>query len=157
MSFDCRSAQCGSLFEGGIHWINFISNMGLEIDSVSGFQPGEVLDMDRSMQIVAKYKEGAVGTLLYSWEVNALFKGLRLCSLYGTEGSINFESNGIFIFVRGRKWKLIFPGLSDIGGSKGMFQDFFKALRSGEEPDFNLALAKRDLVMIEEVYRSARA
>jgi UDP-N-acetylglucosamine 3-dehydrogenase len=147
----------GSLFEGGIHWINFISNMGLEVDSVSGFQPGEVLEMDRSMQIVAKYKEGAIGTLLYSWEVNALFKGLRLSKLYGTKGSISFESNGIFIFVRGRKWKFILPGFSDIGGSKGMFQDFFKALRNGEEPDFNLALAKRDLVMIEEVYRSARA
>lgn len=147
----------GSLFEGGIHWINFISNMGLEIETISGFQPGEILDMDRSMQIVAKYKKGAIGTLLYSWEVNALFKGLRISKIYGTEGSISFESNGIFIFVRGRKWKFIFPGLSDIGGAKGMFQDFFKALRSGEEPDFNLALAKRDLVMIEEVYRSARA
>ena len=146
----------GSLFEGGIHWINFISNMGLEIDSVTGFQPGKILDMDRSMQIVAKYKEGAIGTLLYSWEVNTLFKGLRISKLYGTDGSISFESNGIFIFVRGKKWKFIFPSLSDIGGSKGMFQDFFQALRKGEEPAFNLQLAKRDLVMIEEIYQSAK-
>lgn len=147
----------GSLFEGGIHWINFIANMGLEIDSVTGFQPGEVLEMDRSMQIVAKYKEGAVATLLYSWEVNALFKGLRISKIYGTAGSISFESNGIFIFVRGKKWKFIFPGFSDIGGAKGMFKDFFQALRKGEEPEFNLALAKRDLEMIEEVYKSASA
>jgi len=147
----------GSLFEGGIHWINFISNMGLEIDSVSGFQPGELLDMDRSMQVVAKYKEGAIGTLLYSWEVNALFKGLRISKIYGTEGSISFESNGVFIFVRGKKWKFIFPGFADIGGSKGMFKDFFQALRKGEEPQFNLALAKRDLALIETAYATSRA
>ncbi len=149
----------GALFEGGIHWVNFISNLGLKIESVKGFQPGTKITeklprMERSIQVVAKYKEGPVGTLLYSWEVNALFKGLRLSKIYGTRGSITFESNGLYIFVRGKKWRFIFPGLSDIAGYKGMFQDFFKALHKGEEPAFNLALAQRDLEVIESVYAS---
>ena len=62
------------------------------------------------------------------------------------------ESNGIFIFVRGKSWRFIFPGFSDIVGKKAMFKDFFNALRTGEEPEFNLALAKRDLEFIEKAY-----
>ncbi len=146
----------GALFEGGIHWINFISNLGLKIKNITGFKP-QIADnqLERSMQVVAKYEEGAIGTMLYSWEINALINGLRLSRIYGTKGSVTFESNGVFIFIRGRKWKFILPGFSDIGGSKGMFHDFFDALRNGEEPTFNLALAKRDLVLIEEAYATA--
>ncbi|HFA48379.1 MAG TPA: Gfo/Idh/MocA family oxidoreductase [Bacteroidetes bacterium] len=143
----------GSLFEGGIHWINFISNLGLTIHSLTGFRPfPNRKTIERSMQVVAKYEEGPVATLLYSWEIKALLNGLRISRIYGTRGSITFESNGVFIFVRGKKWKFIFPGFADIGGSKGMFKDFFKALRSGEEPAFNLAMAKRDLELVEEAY-----
>ena len=107
------------------------------------------------MQVVVKYKAGPIGTLLYSWEVNALLKGLRLCRIYGTEGSITFEANGLFIFVRGKKWRLIFPGFSDIIGTKAMFHDFFSALRNGHEPTFHFALAKRDVSMIEAAYKTA--
>ncbi len=148
----------GALFEGGIHWVNFISNLGLKIRKITGFKP-QIADnqLERSMQVVAEYEEGAVGTMLYSWEINALINGLRLSRIYGTKGSVTFESNGVFIFIRGKKWQFILPGFSDIGGSKGMFRDFFQALRIGEEPAFNLALAKRDLVLVEAAYSTAKS
>ncbi|MBK9017273.1 MAG: Gfo/Idh/MocA family oxidoreductase [Saprospiraceae bacterium] len=147
----------GALFEGGIHWVNFMSNLGLDVQSVTGFLPQKKKEnsLERSMQVVMKYQDGPVGTLLYSWEVNALLKGLRLCRIYGSEGSITFEANGLFIFVRGKKWRLIFPGFSDIIGTNAMFRDFFVALRNGQEPAFNFALAKRDIVFIEAAYRTA--
>ncbi|MEO6850601.1 MAG: Gfo/Idh/MocA family oxidoreductase [Mucilaginibacter sp.] len=152
---DRSMAGGGALFEGGVHWINLISNLGLTLKSVTGFKPLSANNIERSMQVVAIYNEGPVGTLLYSWEVNALFKGLRLSRIYGSRGSVKFESNGLFIFVRGNKWKLIFPGISDIGGTKAMFQDFFAALKNGEDARFNLMLARRDVEMIEEAYRTA--
>ncbi|MEO1258751.1 MAG: Gfo/Idh/MocA family oxidoreductase [Bacteroidota bacterium] len=143
----------GALFEGGIHWINFISNLGFTIKKITGFQPQKAdSQLERSMQVVAEYEEGMIGTLFYSWEIDALLKGVRMCRIYGKKGSITFEANGVFIFVRGKKWKFIFPGFTDIGGSKNMFIDFFKALRNGEEPAFNLALAKRDLLFVEKAY-----
>ena len=160
----------GALFEGGIHWINFINNIGLKIKKVTGFRPGQrnlqgfknlggltpsgglPPPLERSMQVVAEYEEGPVATLLYSWELGALLNGIRISRIYGTGGSITLESNGIFIFVRGKKWKFILPGFADIGGSKGMFRDFFRAIRSGEEPEFNFAMAKRDLELVEEAY-----
>jgi len=150
---ESQMAGGGALFEGGIHWINFVSNLGLNVKSVKGFHPGAPQKMERSIQAAINYEEGAIGTLLYSWEINALINGLRISRIYGTKGSITFESNGIFIFVRGKKWKFTFPGFLDIAGYKGMFRDFFQALRKGEEPTFNLELAKRDLLLIEKIYK----
>lgn len=149
----------GALFEGGIHWVNFISNLGLDIQSVTGFLPKKEKPngLERSSQLVVKYKDGPIATLLYSWEVNTIFGGLRLCRIYGTAGSITFESNGLFMLVRGKKWRFILPGFSDILGKRAMFEDFFAALRNGKEPIFHYALAKRDVAMIEEAYQTAGA
>ena len=99
-------------------------------------------------------KEGPVGTLYHSWETPSLFKGLRLSKIYGRAGSITFESNGILIFVRGRKKLLIFPGLKDIAGYKGMFQDFINCIRNGNEPTFTFDLAEQDIKLIEKIYES---
>lgn len=149
----------GALFEGGIHWVNFISNLGLDIQSVTGFLPKKENPngLERSSQMVIKYKDGPIGTLLYSWEVNTIFGGLRLCRIYGTAGSITFESNGLFMLVRGKRWRFIFPGFADILGKQAMFRDFFASLRNGQEPAFHFALAKRDVAIIEEAYRTAGA
>lgn len=147
----------GALFEGGIHWINFINNLGWKIKKITGFQPEKRYgQLERSMQVVAQFDNGAVGTLLYSWEINALINGLRISRIYGTAGSITFESNGVFIFIRGKKWRFIIPGFADIGGSKAMFKDFFQAIRSGTAPAFDLKMAKQDLMFVEQAYASAK-
>lgn len=144
----------GALFEGGIHWINFLANMGLTIENIRGFQPTQMSELERSVQVVAEFKEGPIGNLLYSWEVSTIFFGLRISRIFGREGSITFESNGIFLFVRGKKKKLVFPGIKNIAGYRPMFEDFLQALRNGEAPQFNLDLAQRDLQLIEAVYQS---
>ena len=153
---DAALSGGGALFEGGIHWINLMANAGLTIETVEGFRPGSQDGAERSVQVVAQYREGAIGSLLYSWEVSTIFQGLRVSRIFGREGSVTFESNGIFVFVRGKKIRFFWPGLSDIAGYRGMFQDFFRALRSGEAPAFNLDLAKRDVELIEAVYESIK-
>ena len=146
----------GALFEGGIHWINFMGNIGLKINRVSGHQPLAKGDVEKSMMISIDYEQGAVGALYYSWEVPSLFKGLRISRLYGREGSITFESNGIFILVKGKRKRLILPGIKDISGYRRMFTDFMHALHSGNEPKYNLDLARKDIELIEAVYESAK-
>jgi predicted dehydrogenase len=142
----------GALFEGGIHWINFLSNLGYKVKNIHGFQPKSISDVDKSMLVVAEFEEGIVGSLHYSWEVPSMFKGLRISRIYGREGSITFESNGLFILVSGRFKKFILPGFKDILGYKAMFNDFLKALRTGDEPKFNLTLARQDLKLLEIIY-----
>lgn len=151
---DARVAGGGALFEGGIHWVNFLANLGLTIESVQGLRPGAGDGLERTMVVALRYAEGPVGLLYYSWEVPSLFRGLRLSRIFGRAGSITFESNGLVILVNGARKRLLFPGLRDIAGYRGMFRDFLAALRSGAEPLMTLDQAERDLALIESVYRS---
>ena len=144
----------GALFEGGIHWINFIANLGLTVKSIRGSRPGAQEGPDKSMLVAIEYTEGAVGTLYYSWEVPSTFKGLRISRIFGREGSITFESNGLFILVNGVRKRLIIPKLTDIAGYKAMFRDFIGALQEGREPQMTLDLAQTDLALIETIYQS---
>jgi predicted dehydrogenase len=144
----------GALFEGGIHWINFVANLGLTVESIRGYRTGAREGSDRSMLVAIEYSEGAVGTLYYSWEIPSLFKGLRISRIFGRKGSITFESNGLFILVNGVHKRVIIPKLTDVAGYKTMFRDFVRALKEGKEPQMNLDLAQRDLDLIETIYQS---
>jgi UDP-N-acetylglucosamine 3-dehydrogenase len=145
----------GALFEGGIHWIDLLANLGLHIEAVHGFRPGDWQGIERSMLLVVEYEEGAIGTLAHSWEVPSPLRGLRMSHIYGTHGSIAFESNGLFVLVTGKRRRLIVPGLRDIGGYHAMFRDFLDALRTGGEPLMTLERAQRGLELIEAGYRNA--
>jgi predicted dehydrogenase len=149
-----EAAGGGALFEGGIHWIDFMAHLGLEVERVHGFRPGPAEGPDRSMVVVFEYAGGVVGTLYYSWEIGNPLKGLRLSALHGTAGAATFETNGLFLAVRGKRRKLAMPHLTDLLGYRAMFQDFFQALRTGGEPRYDLHKARRDLELVEEVYAS---
>lgn len=153
---DQAIAGYGALFEGGIHWISFINNIGLEIIDVKGFIPQQDSSLERSIQVTAETQEGTVINLIYSWEVSTIAKGLRLSKIYGREGSTTFETNGVMLYLRGKKSRLSFPKLTHIAGYKTMFKDFFVSLRTGKMPAFNYKMAKKDLVLIEQIYASTK-
>ncbi len=146
----------GALFEGGIHWVNFISSLGLTIKSVCGSLPGVESEIEKSILVTIEYGEGAVGTLYYSWEIPSIFRGLRISRIFGRDGSITFESNGLFVIVRGRRNRIIIPNLKDISGYRTMFGDFIHSVRTGDPPKFNLKLVKRDLELVETIYQSIK-
>jgi UDP-N-acetylglucosamine 3-dehydrogenase len=152
---DPAEAGGGALFEGGIHWVNFASSLGLTIRSVKAAAPGAGSGLERSMALLFAYAEGAVGLLSYSWEVASPLRGVRFSRIYGRQGSIAFESNGLVLATSGRRWSLQIPGVSDIQGYKAMFTDFVRAWRERTESSMTLARARRDLEIIEEAYRSA--
>ena len=156
---DVKIAGGGALFEGGIHWVDLMASIGLSVKSVvasaPGYNPGHSGQIERSMLVVFKYVEGAVGTLFHSWDTPSLLKGLRLSRIYGSRGSIAFESNGLFLLVFSKSPCFVFPGFRDISGYGAMLADFLDAIRSGGEPEFTLAMARRDLQLVEEAYRTA--
>jgi predicted dehydrogenase len=147
----------GALFEGGIHWVDFMANLGLEVRTVRGHRAGAPNGHagDRSMLVTFGYAGGAVGTLAYSWEVPSTLKGLRISRVFGREGTVLFETNGVFMRVKGREWRLSLPGLRDIAGYKAMWRDFVRAWRTGDEPGMSLARARRDLELVEAAYATA--
>jgi len=145
---DPALAGGGALFEGGVHWVNFMANLGLDVSAVHRFTPGQ--SPHRSSLLVFEYTEGAVGTLLHSWEAHSLLRGLRLSRIHGTRGTVTFESNGLFALVTGPQRRLHLGG-RDIAGYRSMFRDFIGSLRTGREPRFDLQRARRDHQLLEAV------
>jgi predicted dehydrogenase len=147
----------GALFEGGIHWMDMLANLGLRIEAVHGFRPGDWRAQERSMLVVVEFEEGAVGTLTHSWEIPSPLRGLRFSHIHGTRGSVSFESNGLFVVITGPRPRFLFPGIRDINGYRAMFRDFIAALQTGAEPVMSLARAERGLELIEAAYQNVSA
>jgi len=142
----------GALFEGGIHWVCLMANLGLEIRSVQGFLPDASPGRERSAVFVAQYREGGVGVLTHSWDIPSTLRGLRLSRIWGTQSSILFESNGLFVLRGGRRPRLWLPGLADIQGTRAMLEDFVRVLRTGTSPKFTLEAARRDVELVRAAY-----
>lgn len=141
-------ADEGALFEGGIHWIDLLAHLGPRVRGARGFRAGEAGRPERSSVVVLEYAGGAVGTLLHSWEIRSPLRGLRLSRVYGTAGSIAFESNGLFIAAHGRRTRVLVPGLVDLAGCTAMWGDFLEALATGGEPLMTLARARWDTELV---------
>lgn len=177
---DVGLAGGGALFEGGIHWVSLLANIGLTPRRIRAAVPcgaggpgragrtGEAggagegrspsgppdRKVERSAAVTIEYAEGAVATLSYSWDVPGLVNGVRMSRIYGTGGSMRFETNGIFAVLAGRRTRLFLPGLADLAGYRAMMTDFLAAIEQGRPPLYNLSLARRDLRLIEEAYAS---
>jgi predicted dehydrogenase len=143
----------GALFEGGIHWVGLLANIGLTPvrarAALAGPRP------DRSAVVTIEYGEGAVASLFYSWELRGVINGVRFSRIYGTAGSLYFETNGIVAMATGRRPRLAMRGLSDLAGYRGMMTDFLQSIRENRAPAYDLARARRDLRLIEEAYAAA--
>ena len=146
----------GALFEGGVHWVNLLGWLGSEIVDVTGFRPRPGAEQERTMVVVVRYANGAVGTLHHSWETRSALKGISLSQIIGDKGTIIFESNGMFVALNGTRRRLFFPGVRDMRGFRGMFDDFLSALETSAPPRMTLARARQDLEVIERAYTTAR-
>jgi len=139
---DPALAGGGALFEGGIHWISLLANIGLTPSRIHAALPGAGESADRNAAVTLEYEEGAVATLHYS-------------QVYGTSGSVFFETNGILAIVTGRRRRLAVRGLTDLAGYRGMMTDFLQSIRANRAPAYDLARARRDVRLIEEAYAAA--
>jgi len=148
-----------AFFEEGIHWLHLASSLGPRIVRIEGFRPapsrGGVDARVKSMMVAFEYDNGAVGSLNYSREVPSLLRGLRLSKLMGREGIITFESNGLFVLVRGRGLpRIILPGFRDIRGYRAMYRDFHRAIREERQPQMSLERAMDDQRLMDRIYES---
>jgi predicted dehydrogenase len=146
-----------AFFEEGIHWLHLANSLGPQITSVHGYRPNlppEGADSRaKSMMVAFRYNNGAVGTLHYSREVPSLLRGLRLSKIYGRRGIVTFESNGVFVLVRGQGLpRLLFPGFRDMRGYQAMYRDFVAAIRQQRAPEMSLEIAMADQVFLEQIY-----
>jgi predicted dehydrogenase len=158
---DEQMAGGDAFFEEGIHWLHIAGSLGPKIVSIDGYRPSVSRDgpdtRAKSMMVAFRYDNDAVGSLYYSREIPSLFRGLRLSKLYGRDGIITFESNGLFVFARGRGIpRLVFPGFRDIRGYRAMYRDFHAAITEGRAPEMSLERAIDDQRLMDSVYSGLR-
>ena len=149
-----------AFFEEGIHWLHLASSLGPRIVEIRGYRPSASTNgPDRrvkSMMVAFRYDNNAVGSLYYSREIPSLLRGLRVSKLLGRRGIISFESNGLFILVRGRGFpRLVIPGFRDIRGYRAMYVDFVRAIRDGRSPEMSLERAMEDHLLMDQAYATA--
>ena len=146
-----------AFFEEGIHWLHLAGSLGPKVVTAQGYRPAPSREgpdrRAKSMMVAFQYDNQAVGSLYYSREIPSLLRGLRLSKLYGRDGIITFESNGVFVLVRGRGLpRIILPGFRDIRGYKAMYRDFAGAIRTGRQPEMSLERAMDDQRVMDQIY-----
>ena len=156
---DDTMAGGDAFFEEGIHWLHMAGSLGPRIIVAHGYRPSMSRHgPDRrikSMMVAFRYDNQAVGSLYYSREIPSLLRGLRLSKLYGRNGIITFESNGLFVLVRGNgQPRLLLPGFRDIRGYQAMYRDFLHAIRTDRPPEMSLERAMDDQRLMDQIYAS---
>jgi predicted dehydrogenase len=146
-----RGQSRGALFEGGVHGASLLVALGLHAGRVHGFQAGPARGPERSSTLVIELEGGAVATLTHSWECPGVPLGLQTSRIHGTRGSIVFESNGLFVLALGGRPRIRLGGFRDLTGFRPMFADLLDAIRTGREPRWTLAHARRALELVEAV------
>jgi predicted dehydrogenase len=149
-----------AFFEEGIHWLHLAGSLGPRIVEIQGYRPSVARSgpdrRAKSMMVAFRYDNDAVGSLYYSREIPSLLRGLRLSKLLGRSGIISFESNGLFILVRGRGLpRLVLPGFRDIRGYRAMYRDFVRSIRGNRAPEMSLERAMEDHALMEQAVASA--
>jgi len=148
----------GALLEGGVHWVNYLCRLGGEVREVCAARPdgarSPAAPFEDGLELLVTFRTGAVGKLLHAWNVPNRLGGLQLSKIYGAEGNILFESNGLFALVAGRRTRLRFPGVRDLMGYRAMLRHFLECVRERRAPEMSLAAARRDLAVVLAAYRS---
>jgi len=156
---DERLAGGDAFFEEGIHWLHLAGSLGPRITTTHGYRPAPSRQGPdtrvKSMLVAFRYDNGAVGALYYSREIPSLLRGLRLSKLFGRRNVITFESNGLFVLVRGEGLpKVLFPGFRDIRGYRAMYRDFVGSIREHRAPEMSLEQAMEDQRLMDQIYDS---
>jgi predicted dehydrogenase len=155
---DAEMMGGGALLEGGVHWINLLTSLGGAVTEVAAAKPGQdyelVAPLEDSLELLVKFENGSVGKMLHSWNLVNRIGGLGMSKIYGTEGNVFFESNGIFVLVLGKRKRLRFPGFIDIMGYRAMLRHFIECVSDSKPPSMSLSVARRDMQIVSAAYRS---
>ena len=158
--------QYGALLEGGIHFVALLGDLvdaatpaGGELASPTSvsatFPTGVSAEPERQSRLELVYASGLEARLRYAWDVPSLARGMfQHGRIFGDEGHIGFESNGLYAWTRGRSGaRLRVPDMRDLMGYAAMTRDFLACLdEPGRAPYSDLARARRDLSIVFEAY-----
>jgi predicted dehydrogenase len=150
----------GALLEGGVHWVNALVTLagGMPV-AVCALKPGVAYGMvsplEDTLLLTVKFDNGVLGKLTHSWHIPNPFLGLGSSRVYGTEGVIAFESNGLVACVFGKRRKLIWASPFRFMGYQDMLRTFVEDYCSGrpwQTPSMDRIAS--ELRLVHAAYRS---
>jgi len=152
----------GALLEGGVHWINLLVSLAdsdpLSVIAVKPEVEYETnIPFEDSLTLLVKFKNGMTGKLFHSWRIPNRFKGVGLSKIYGSEGVITFESNGLFSSVYGKKKKTFFPDFTDFLGYRKMLRSFVEDYINGKPWTPSLERIIMEFRIVDAAYRSLKS
>ncbi|MCX7677923.1 MAG: Gfo/Idh/MocA family oxidoreductase [Spirochaetes bacterium] len=152
----------GALLEGGVHWINALHTLaGALPTGAIAFMPTVAYETnipyEDTMLVIAEFENGVVGKLFHSWRIPNRFRGMGLSKIYGTDGVITFESNGLYASLYGKKkQKKIFNPFRFLGFHY-MHRAFIENYIAGQPWRPDLERIKVEMKLIEAAYRSLKS
>ncbi len=151
----------GALLEGGVHWVNLLVSIGGSNPVSVIAQKPQVdyptnIPFEDSIMLMVNFENGMVGKLFHSWRIPNRFKGVGLSKVYGSEGVITFESNGMFTSVYGKKKKFYLTDFGDFLGYKKMSRAFVEDFCSGRPWNPGLERIAMEFRLIDAAYRSLK-
>ncbi len=106
--------------------------------------------------VVVEFKNGVVGKLLHSWHIKNRFKGMGLSKIFGTDGVITFESNGLFTSIYGKKKRKFLTKFSDFLGFKAMSRSFIEDYMNNRPWNPSLEQIITEFKIIQGAYKSLK-
>ena len=158
---DAKLMGGGALLEGGVHWINALRTLaGYPCDAAMAHKPGAEYNTDIPFEdslLVVGHFGPVVGKLLHSWRIPNRLKGMSLSKVYGTEGIITFESNGLFVFLNGKKKRFRFFNPLTFLGFKRMLLSFIEDFRADRPWEPSPERIREEFFTIHAAYRSLKS
>ncbi|MCP4138057.1 MAG: Gfo/Idh/MocA family oxidoreductase [bacterium] len=151
----------GALLEGGVHWVNLLVSLaGSDPEGVIAFKPAVEYDttvpFEDTLTMQVQFSNGSWGKLLHSWRIPNSLKGIGKSKIYGTEGVISFESNGLFVSCKGKKRGFYITNLFDFLGFKAMHRSLVENYIADKPWDFTTERIAMELKLIESAYKSLK-
>ena len=151
----------GALLEGGAHWVNQLVSLANSIPlEVIAFKSEIKYDtnipFEDTLLLSVRFQNGVIGKLFHSWRIPNPLRGAGLSKIYGTEGVITLESNGLFFSLKGKKRKFYLTNPLNFLGFKAMHRAFIEAYMRNVPWEPSLERIKTELTLIEKAYQSLR-
>ncbi len=149
----------GALLEGGCHWVNILVSLaGSKPLRTIAVKPQVAYEttvpFEDSLIVMTEMENGVAATLTHSWRIPNPLKGMSHSKIFGTEGVITFESNGLYTSLYGKKRRFSFTNFFDFLGFKAMHRAFIEDYSADRPWSPSMDRIAMEMKLIEGAYKS---
>lgn len=146
----------GMMLDGGVHHAAALRDLAGDVEWVQAFTKygGSAYGGPTTMSMNVRFRNGALGSYVYSVVSHSAEPPFLHLALYGTEATLEITDRGLNIVQQGRPVETIDVDVSD-GGYYGEFLNFYEAVRKGKPIVATVEQSYKDMELIMRALDSA--